>query len=197
MENKPRRHPCLEFTKYSDAILETTLEGAEEAKRNGSEGFQGPPSKHCRGELGTVFLFEPRSGRAFSNLGLVSFLTRSWSQVIFICFPSTSCALPPVVPCLQDIASGSMASSHGTSATQKCRFISFRWRCSGLVPSKLSLQMLVSSCAAQCDCKGSQIWHLLSPKAFRLWFTQICTHKGAWSPWMFSKHATQSILIWM
>ena len=51
-----------------------TLEGAEEAKRNGSEGFQGPPSKHCRGGLGTVFLFEPRSGRAFSNLGLVSFL---------------------------------------------------------------------------------------------------------------------------
>ena len=41
-ENKPRRHPGLEFDTYVDAILDMTFEGAEEAERNGSEGFQGP-----------------------------------------------------------------------------------------------------------------------------------------------------------
>ena len=43
-ENRPRRHPALEFMNYRDAFLDMTLEGAEEAKRNGSEGFQGLPS---------------------------------------------------------------------------------------------------------------------------------------------------------
>ena len=42
-EIEPRRHPGLEFNKYRGALLKMTLEGAEEAKRNGSEGFQGNP----------------------------------------------------------------------------------------------------------------------------------------------------------
>ena len=41
--NKPRRHPGLDFEKYQDALCKSSVEVADEAKRNASEGFQGLP----------------------------------------------------------------------------------------------------------------------------------------------------------
>ena len=107
------------------------------------------PSQHCRGELDNVFPGWDPFRACFLKLFFLEVGGRLSSLFfsVILCI-ATSCAL-------QDIASGSTAFRRGTNATLRCRVISFGWRCSGLVPSKLSLQMLLSSCAAQCELKGS------------------------------------------
>ena len=113
---KPRRHPGLQFEKYYDELCERNFEGVEEARRDASEGFQGL----CNWvELRNVCWLIPVKGMPSQTL-------------LFLC------EISKFLPCLQDIAFSSTAFSPGTNATLRCRFTSFRWRCSGLALGNMS-----------------------------------------------------------
>ena len=139
---KPRRHPGLEFEKYHDALHGINSENAEETKRNAPEGFQG---------LSKWIAVLPVE----CNFSGCAFQRGSTKQNVSTCSLMQSCNMfhstYSVLPCLQDIAFGSTAFSCGTRATLNCRFTSFRWRRSGVAPSKSSSQMPLTPCAKQCE----------------------------------------------